>query len=99
MIQLRDDDLISGRKPTAERTRQDPGPGGGESGALEPRFRATEEVFIDPTLEREWPDVGGRSVGGRSDIFSPGGKLMRSYRSTGDQAALPLPPFSGVGEA
>ncbi len=26
-----------------------PGPGGGETGPLEPRFRRTDEVFIDPT--------------------------------------------------
>jgi hypothetical protein len=40
------------RSEAAERTRQDPGPGGGESGALESRFRPTEEVFIDPTSQR-----------------------------------------------
>jgi hypothetical protein len=41
------------RSEAAERARQDPGPGGGEAGGpLEPRFRATEEVFIDPTSKR-----------------------------------------------
>jgi hypothetical protein len=39
------------RSGTAERTRAEPGPGGGEpaGGALEPRFRPTSEMFIDPT--------------------------------------------------
>jgi hypothetical protein len=38
------------RSETAERTRSEPGPGGGEpAGALEPRFRPTSEMFIDPT--------------------------------------------------
>jgi len=41
------------RSEHAERARQDPGPGGGETdGALEPRFRPTDEVFIDPTSQR-----------------------------------------------
>jgi len=39
------------RSAAAERTNAPPGPGGGEppDAALEPRFRATNEVFIDPT--------------------------------------------------
>ncbi len=38
------------RSETAERSNASPGPGGGEpAGALEVRFRATSEVFIDPT--------------------------------------------------
>jgi hypothetical protein len=39
------------RSETAERTRATPGPGGGEPdrASLEPRFRPTSEVFIDPT--------------------------------------------------
>jgi hypothetical protein len=38
------------RSETAERSNATPGPGGGEpAGTLEPRFRATSEVFIDPT--------------------------------------------------
>ena len=41
------------RSEHAERARQDPGPGGGEtSGPLEARFQRTEEVFIDPTSQR-----------------------------------------------
>jgi hypothetical protein len=38
------------RSATAERTNATPGPGGGEpAGNVDPRFRATGEVFIDPT--------------------------------------------------
>ena len=38
------------RSAAAERTNEAPGPGGGEpAGALDPRFRPTAEVFIDPT--------------------------------------------------
>jgi hypothetical protein len=39
------------RSVTAERTHAAPGPGGGEPAGvgLEPRFRSTSEVFIDPT--------------------------------------------------
>ena len=50
----------------AEHTMEAPGPGGGEpTGPLEPRFRRTAEVFIDPTTHhrmRVWvdPDTGER---------------------------------------
>jgi hypothetical protein len=39
------------RSDSAEKSNAAPGPGGGEprEGQLEPRFRATSEVFIDPT--------------------------------------------------
>jgi hypothetical protein len=38
------------RSATAEHTNAPAGPGGGEpAGALDPRFRSTSEVFIDPT--------------------------------------------------
>jgi hypothetical protein len=39
------------RSVSAERTNDPPGPGGGEpaDGRIEPRFRMTSEVFIDPT--------------------------------------------------
>jgi hypothetical protein len=39
------------RSDAAEQTNATPGPGGGEpaGGPLEPRFRPTAEVFIDPT--------------------------------------------------
>ena len=40
------------RSQTAERDRLPPGPGGGETTSLEPRFRPTEEVFVDPTSNR-----------------------------------------------
>ena len=38
------------RSAAAEKTNAEPGPGGGEpAGPLEARFRATSEVFVDPT--------------------------------------------------
>jgi hypothetical protein len=39
------------RSAAAERSNEAPGPGGGEpaGAALEPRFRPTSELFIDPT--------------------------------------------------
>jgi len=39
------------RSDAAERSNDAPGPGGGEpaGGPLDPRFRMTSEVFIDPT--------------------------------------------------
>jgi hypothetical protein len=39
------------RSGAAERANDPPGPGGGEpaGGQLDPRFRMTSEVFIDPT--------------------------------------------------
>jgi hypothetical protein len=38
------------RSDASEGSNATPGPGGGEpAGALEPRFRPTAEVFIDPT--------------------------------------------------
>ncbi len=40
------------RSEHAEKQNDDPGPGGGERGPLEPRFRATPEVFRDPTTGR-----------------------------------------------
>jgi hypothetical protein len=43
------------RSDAAEQTNATPGPGGGEpsDGPLEPRFRPTAEVFIDPTTGRQ----------------------------------------------
>ena len=43
------------RSENAERSNATPGPGGGEpaDGPLDPRFRATAEVFIDPTSGRQ----------------------------------------------
>ena len=38
------------RSEDAERSFESTGPGGGEpSGALDPRFRRTDETFVDPT--------------------------------------------------
>jgi hypothetical protein len=42
------------RSEAAEKARETPGPGGGETSteALEARFRPTAEVFVDPTTGR-----------------------------------------------
>ena len=40
------------RSEAAERANDMPGPGGGETGYLEPRFLPTTEVFADPTSRR-----------------------------------------------
>ena len=40
------------RSEAAERSNADPGPGGGETGVLEPRFIPTTEIFVDPTSGR-----------------------------------------------
>jgi hypothetical protein len=40
------------RSQAAEHAKLSPGPGGGETGPLEPRFMATPEVFVDPTSNR-----------------------------------------------
>ena len=40
------------RSEAAEHAKLPPGPGGGEPGPLEPRFRSTDEVFVDPTSNR-----------------------------------------------
>ena len=40
------------RSNTAEVGHDDAGPGGGESGFMEPRFLPTNEVFVDPTSHR-----------------------------------------------
>lgn len=37
------------RSGAAERTHATPGPGGGEDGAMDPRFIPTIEVFVDAT--------------------------------------------------
>jgi hypothetical protein len=47
------------RSLRAERTGDGAGPGGGEPAAPEPRFRPTEERFVDPTTHvsiRVWVD-------------------------------------------
>ncbi len=40
------------RSEAAEQSNDRIGPGGGETEAVEPRFRPTEEVFLDPTTQR-----------------------------------------------
>jgi hypothetical protein len=40
------------RSQAAEQAKLSPGPGGGETGPLEPRFRPTDEIFVDPTSSR-----------------------------------------------
>lgn len=37
------------RSQAAESASAAPGPGGGETAPLEPRFKRTDEVFVDPT--------------------------------------------------
>lgn len=37
------------RSQAAESASAAPGPGGGETAPVEPRFRRTDEVFVDPT--------------------------------------------------
>src|SRR6478672_8207858 len=47
------------RSQAAERTHMTPGPGGGEPGPVDARFRPTDEVFVDPTSNhrmRVWVD-------------------------------------------
>jgi hypothetical protein len=40
------------RSEAAERSNDPIGPGGGETEAVEPRFRPTDERFVDPTTQR-----------------------------------------------
>jgi hypothetical protein len=40
------------RSEHAEQANDPVGPGGGETDAVEPRFRPTDEVFVDPTTKR-----------------------------------------------
>ncbi len=40
------------RSDSADLRHEEPGPGGGEDGLLEPRFLPTNEVFVDPTSRR-----------------------------------------------
>jgi len=53
------------RSQAAESGHIQPGPGGGETNEPEPRFRRTEEVFVDPTTGRRMrvfadPNTGER---------------------------------------
>jgi hypothetical protein len=53
------------RSQQAERSKLAPGPGGGETGPLEPRFQATAEVFVDPTSNRSMRVYVDASTGER----------------------------------
>ena len=53
------------RSQAAEGGHFQPGPGGGETVAPEPRFRRTEEVFIDPTTARTMRVFADPSTGER----------------------------------
>jgi hypothetical protein len=60
------------RSSVAERTSDAPGPGGGEplDAPLEPRFRPTEERFVDPTSGRPmrvWLDAASGERRYRAD--------------------------------
>jgi hypothetical protein len=53
------------RSEAAEKAHFQPGPGGGETTPPEPRFRPTDEVFVDPTSQRRMrvftdPNTGER---------------------------------------
>ena len=53
------------RSEAAEGAHFQPGPGGGETVPPEPRFRRTDEVFVDPTSQRQMrvyadPNTGER---------------------------------------
>jgi hypothetical protein len=45
-----------------------PGPGGGEPGPLDARFRRRDEVFIDPTSKRTMRDFVHANTGERRYI-------------------------------
>jgi hypothetical protein len=54
------------RSEAAERANEAPGPGGGETpGVVEPRFRPTDEVFVDPTTGRRMRVLLDASTGER----------------------------------
>lgn len=55
------------RSEAADRSNQPAGPGGGETGAgsVEPRFRPTPEVFLDPTSGRRMRVLVDPSTGER----------------------------------
>ncbi len=48
------------RSQAAEQAKLSPGPGGGEPGPIDMRFRPTDELFVDPTTSkrmRVWVDA------------------------------------------
>lgn len=53
------------RSEAAEGAHFQPGPGGGETIAPEPRFRRTDEVFVDPTTARRMRVFADPSTGER----------------------------------
>lgn len=62
------------RSEVAEKAGLSPGPGGGESGWLEPRFLPTGELFGDPTsgqVMRVWVDRGTGQRRYRAEGQSP----------------------------
>ena len=44
---------------------ESPGPGGGETGPIEPRFHRTDEVFVDPSSNRKMRVYADASTGER----------------------------------
>ena len=67
------------RSVDADRRNEAPGPGGGEpAGALAPGFRATTEVFVDPTTGLRMrvylqPTTGDRRYVAEGHVDSPHG--------------------------
>jgi hypothetical protein len=61
------------RSASAERSNEAPGPGGGEpaGSALEPRFRPTSELFIDPTTGQRMRVVIDPTNGERRYVAEP----------------------------
>ena len=53
------------RSEAAEKARATPGPGGGEPGRPESRFRPADEVFVDPTTQRRMRVYADSSTGER----------------------------------
>jgi putative heavy-metal-binding protein len=53
------------RSEAAEEGHVQPGPGGGENVAPEPRFEPTDEVFVDPTTQRRMRVFADKRTGER----------------------------------
>ncbi len=53
------------RSEAAEGAHYQPGPGGGETVAPEPRFKRTDEVFVDPTSGRQMRVFADSNTGER----------------------------------
>jgi hypothetical protein len=65
------------RSEQAEHGGLGPGPGGGESGGLESRFRRTDEVFVDPTTHATMRVYTDPRTGERRYIAEAGGPPTR----------------------